>query len=182
MFDWKLCCCLKILSGTVAPFPQTGRMTPPLRGWAINNKKWCPHNVGPFSPLSASTFVQPFFPDPPFCQAQDGPQAKPKSTTCVQDFLYFSESHSLLVCAGGGGEDHKKRGIVASRTRCPVPPTLKSPIDEGFSLPYRHIVTKTHRNFCCQSVYQCFETRVSSVIGNNLWSYPLIWTLWNWCQ
>ena len=52
--------------------------------------------------------------------------------------LYFSESHSLVVVWW----DRKKPGIVATKTRCLVPPTLKSPIDEG--LPYRH------RGMCSQ--------------------------------
>ena len=110
--------------------------------------------MGPFSPLSASTFVQPFFPDPPFCQAQDGPQAKPKSNTCVQDFLYFSESHSLVVVWW----DRKKPGIVATKTRCLVPPTLKSPIDEG--LPYRH------RGMCSQ------KQKTKKVILPHTWCHP----------
>ena len=101
MFVWKLC--WSFLSGPVAPLPQTTGWRRPLRGWAINNKKWCPHNVGPFSPLSASTFVQPFFPHPPFCQAPRRPPGEAKIQHWrARLFIFLQESLSGVVVVGRG--------------------------------------------------------------------------------
>ena len=94
--------------------------------------------MGPFSPLSASTFVQPFFRPTAFCQTKTG-QSQNRTHLCAGLARFIFPWESLPAAAGGdgGGGDGKKPGIVAStRTRSLplVPPTLKSRTHDRFTV------------------------------------------------
>ena len=90
-----------------------------------------PPQCGPFQSAKCLHFCSTLFPPArPFVRPKTAPRQSQNPPTLVCKTFYISPRVTLWWCV-----DDKKRGIVASRTRCSVPPTLKSPIDGGFRLP-----------------------------------------------